>query len=350
MEVWLSRDVAFHPRGYYRIALSLAKRWQVRVYGRQFPSTVIEGPLEKLLDEKVWHRLTAPPKVPTSIEVYYVRGGGGGAAPAATNSTHTPPSKSTKASNITIICNPADLWRRFFSKRLVWDVWEDYGQNFRYDPAYSPFRRLRRRLLWTLLLPLRKLPDAYTLAEYTYAPLFPLQASYFLPNAFVQVETEPPLLPDLAGRYTLYTGNLAESWGIMEALQKALETPQSPFILAGSTKSPHIETRIRRALNGHRCWLWIRSRFVPYPVIQNLQRYAALLYALYQPLPHLRDKIPGKFYEAAALGIPILYPEGKSAVWDAFWRRYRKASDASELYWEHYEEELLALMECLLAS
>lgn len=347
MELWLTREVAFHPRGYYRIALSLAKRWRVQVYGRPLAEVVIEGPLEKELNIGVWHQLIAPPKVPGGVEVHYLRGGGGGCAPAA---TPPPLSYPTSMPPLTLICNPADLWRCFFSKRLIWDIWEDYGQNFRYDPAYPPLKKLRQRFLWVLLSPLRHRPDAYILAEYAYAGQVPLHKSHFLPNAFVKVESEPPLIPSLAGDYALYTGNFAESWGIMEVLKQALAAPDRPLILAGSVKTARIKKLVWEGLSQHRRWLWIISRFVPYPVIQNLQRYAGLLYALYKPLPHLRDKIPGKFYEAAALGIPIVYPEGKSLVWDAFWRRYRGASDAPELYWTHYEGELLALVERLLAS
>lgn len=311
---------------------------------------VVEGPLEKALDHAVWAQLTAPPTVPAGMEIKYLRAGGQGNTALPALSSPPPHASISPTAPLTIICNPADLWRRLPAKKLLWDVWEDYEQNFRYDPAYSPLRRIRQRFLWTLLLPLRRLPTGYTLAEYAYAPRFPLHRVRFLPNAFVAVESAPPLLPGVAGSYTLYTGNLTESWGIVEVLRRVQEAPDHPFIVAGSVKDARVEGLIRQALHGHRRWLWIRSRFVPYPIIQNLQRYAALLYALYQPLPHLRDKIPGKFYEAAALGVPIMYPEGKSAVWDAFWRRYRGASDAPELYWTHYEGELLTWVERLLAS
>ncbi|MCX8112513.1 MAG: hypothetical protein N3E49_04865 [Bacteroidia bacterium] len=330
MQVWLTREVAFHPRGYYRLALTLAKQRKVSIWGRPLPSVHLRGPLAKEVHPVVWNNLTTPPLSPATVEVHYL---------TTSLSSWTPSLLSS--SEPTFICNPSDLWRALLNRFVIWDVWEDYAQNFKYDPVYSPLQSQWRRLQWSLLYPLRWMPRGYILAEYDYASLFPLCKSCFLPNAFVAVENETPLLPNLAGQYTLYTGNITESWGTFAAVEEALKTPDRPFVIAGSLKSSLAETRLRLALQHHRAWLWIQSPFVPYPVIQNLQRYASLLYAPYEPLPHLRHKVPGKFYEAAALGIPIEYPVGKSKVWDAFWRRYRGASNAPELYWSHYEKVLI---------
>lgn len=331
MRIWLTREVVFHPRGYYRLALSLAKRYPVEVWGRPMPPIHIEGNLQSVIDQKIWHALTEPPPPLPSMKVFTI----GKSEP------------SRRAAYLTIICNPIDLWRLFPKRPLLWDVWEDYEKNFKYEPTYTASQRVVRQLLWKGLSLLRNLPKGYTLAEYAYAGLMPLERSRFLPNAFVKVEDFPPLLPSLAGSYTLYTGNLVESWGLWEAVKAALQSPDRPFIIAGSIKSLSTAKRLREALHTHPQWLWIWGDFVPYPIIQNLQRYAALLYAPYHPLPHLRDKIPGKFYEAMALKVPILYPTGKSVVWDAFWRRYQGA-DAPELYWSYYEEELLDWVEALL--
>lgn len=295
------------------------------------PPVTIEGPLQTYLDEQVWPRLLAPPVVP-ALTVSQA-----GALP--------PPPEGP-----ILVCNPMGLvlalrWGR---RPLVWDVWEAYEENFRWDPAYTAFQRKVREAGWRFLAPLRRGLRSYWLAEYTYAGLAPLRCSEFFPNAFVEVESERPLLPGLQGEYTLYTGNLAESWGLEAVLEWVRAHPQQPFVLAGSVKSVLMEARIRAALGSHGAWLWVRSRFVPYPVIQNLQRYCKRLLAPYQPLPHLRSKWPGKFYEAAALGIAIEYPRGVSSVWDAFWERYRDDPGAPELYWSHHETRLLAVMEELL--
>lgn len=329
--VWLVRESVYHPRGYFRLARSLAKRWPVEVWGRPMPPIAREGPLQAHVEEQVWHRLTAPPADP-------------GLRVVARKGPPPPPQGPV------VVCNPAGLWLslRWPRHPLVWDVWEAYEENFRWDPAYTAFQRKVRQMAWRLLAPLRRRPQAYWLAEYTYAGWGPLARSEFLPNAFVPVESEKPLLPKLQGEYTLYTGNLAESWGLEAILAWVRAHPQEPFVLAGSVKSAVLEARIRLALETHKAWLWIRSRFVPYPVIQNLQRGCKRLLAPYVPLPHLRDKWPGKFYEAAALGLAIEYPKGVSPAWDAFWARYREDPHAPELYWSYHEGRLLAAMEGLL--
>ncbi|MCS7154003.1 MAG: hypothetical protein N2253_06675 [Bacteroidia bacterium] len=333
MLLWLGREVAFHPRGYYRLGLSLAKRWRLTLWGRTFSALQIEGPLAEQIHLSTWEKLTSVPSSPLSLEIRFL--------------DREPSLPSLFSAQPIFLCNPADLWRAIFHPTALWDVWEDYPKNFRYDPTYSLWQRVKRTLQWYLLYPLRLLPKGYTLAEYTYAPSYPLSKSLFLPNAFVSVENEPPLLPNLTHSYALYTGNLTESWGVLAVVEEALKFPQTPLVIAGSLKSSRIESLLRSALKNHKQWLWIYSRFVPYPVLQNLQRYSKLLYAFYQPLPHLRDKVPGKFYEAAALGIPLRYNEGKSSVWDAFWRRYKHASTAPELYWCHYEVELWKWLESL---
>jgi hypothetical protein len=233
----------------------------------------------------------------------------------------------------------AGLLRLLGRRHWIWDLWEDYGANFWFDPAYRLRWRVPRQLIWQVARGSR--PLAYTLAEYAYAGLVPLDRSTFLPNAFVPVEAEPPLLPTLRGDYELITGNLTESWGLWEALTMALQKPTKPLVIAGSIKTPVEEKRLRAVLAQHQAWLWLRSTFVPYPVIQNLERHAALLYGLYQPLPHIRDKIPGKFYEAAALGVPLVWRKGISPIWDAFWKRYQDDPQAPALYWRHYEPHLL---------
>ncbi|MCS7296593.1 MAG: hypothetical protein RMK19_03760 [Bacteroidia bacterium] len=333
MHLWLTKDSVFHPRGYYRLALSLSQRFSLQVWGRPFSPLQIEGPLAQEIDSSVLEALTQPPSPPPNLTIRYLTS-------PFTSFLH-------RCYGEHLICNPSDLPWGLLRRPLIWDIWEDYQKNFLEDPAYTRIQSSVRIALWKIGKRLKSLPKGYTLAEYTYASLVPLSRSRILPNAFVKVEEAPPLLPALAQGYFLYTGNLTESWGVLEAIKAALEKPTHPLVIAGSLKSQAFYQLLRGYLQHHKAWLWIWSLFVPYPLIQNLQRHAKLMYGLYHPLPHLRDKIPSKFYEAAALGIPLLYPESRSRVWDAFWRRYRGSSGASELYWHFYERELLEWVEIL---
>ncbi|MCS7188645.1 MAG: hypothetical protein RMJ66_02490 [Bacteroidia bacterium] len=321
--VWLLRDVAYHPRGYYRLARSIAKKHEVEVWGRPIAPPTIEGPLRVHIDLRVWELLCTPPSYPLTYII----------------NDCLPPAPSAPV----IACNPLDMpiLLYYLERPLIWDVWEDYRKNYRYEPSYSSYQRFIRRLGWNFLQPLlKRLPIYFSLAEYAYAGLTPFSRSIFLPNAFVSVEGASPLLPELVGKYFLYTGNFSPGWGFWEAVEKALAHPKKPFVFAGSLKSSVVEKRLLERLRDHKAWLGIWGRFIPYPVIQNLQRHCKVLYALYQPLPHLVGKIPSKFYEAAALGIPCIYPEGVSSIWDAFWKNYRDYPQAPRLYWEFYESLL----------
>ncbi|GIV23300.1 MAG: hypothetical protein N3A68_01965 [Bacteroidia bacterium] len=320
--LWLGRDVGYHPRGYYRLARSLAQRFPTEVWGQPLAPVYIEGPLQRYLDPCTWEVLTQPPQ----------------GVPAYTLTKPLP----LPSGGILILTNPVAVFRAFLERKQprIWDVWEDYPRNFRHDPVYSWAGRWLRRVGWAFLRWGVCGVERYWLAEYVYAPHFPLLRTRFFPNAFVPVEQAPPLLPDLVGTYALYTGNLTQSWGVYEAVEKAAQEPYRPFVIAGSLKNPKELHFIREKLRHHAAWLCIYGRFVPYPVIQNLQRHAQVLYAFYQPLPHLVGKIPGKFYEAAALGVPCAYRVGVSAAWDAFWRQYREEGPVPSLWWSYYEPML----------
>ncbi len=335
----MARDVVWHPRGYYRLAQSLARHWPTHLIARPMPPLSIEGPLSKELDQTVLATLVAPPVTPPSLNV---------------TTLHKPwlPAYIKALLGLRRWVFVTEPWSAAFlgllgRRQWIWDVWEDYGANFRHDPAYRLRHRSPRYLLW--LLAKCASPVAYTLAEYTYAGLFRLGRVRFLPNAFVPLEQAPPLLPNLVKEYHLITGNLTESWGLWDAIEQALEKPTLPLVIAGSIKTPAEEARLQSYLTHHKAWLWLKSYFVPYPVVQNLQRYAGLLYGLYHPLPHIRDKIPGKFYEAAALGVPLRWHKGVSPIWDAFWKRYRDDPNAPTLYWSYYEPMLVDSVKNLMA-
>lgn len=332
--VLLGRDVVWHPRGYYRLSRSLAKRWPLHLVGRPMPPFFIEGPLAREIDNASLQQLLLPPEDSLSMRVTLLE------EPWARSYL----SAIWAQRGWMVVTEPltaAFMWLRRYPK-WVWDVWENYAANLRHDPAYKLRSHGVRSLVWWVAKGAR--PAGYTLAEYAYASLFPLGRGRFLPNAFVPVESAPPLLPNLVKAYHLITGNLTKSWGVWEALEEALQKPTVPLVIAGSIKTAEEEARLRSYLTRHKAWLWLKSYFVPYPVVQNLQRHAGLLYGLYQPLPHIRDKIPGKFYEAVALGVPLRWREGVSPIWDAFWRRYRDDPTAPTLYWSYYEPILL---ECL---
>ncbi len=337
--VLMARDVIWHPRGYYQLACSLARYWSTHLIGRPMPPLYIEGPLHKELDQNCLASLVAPPALPPHLSAAMLD--------EPWLSAYLKVLSGLRGWVLITESLSAALLGLFRRRRWIWDVRENHGANVRHDPAFRLRNKTLRYLIWFLAR--RSRPDAYNLTEYCYAHVFPLSRARFLPNAFVPVENASPLLPNLVKEYHLITGNLTESWGVWDALEEALEKPTTPLVIAGSIKTRVEEARLQSYLARHKAWLWLKSYFVPYPVVQNLQRHAGLLYGLYQPLPHIRDKIPGKFYEAAALGIPLRWRKGVSPIWDAFWQRYRHDPQAPMLYWSYYEPMLIEWVESLMA-
>jgi hypothetical protein len=62
-----------------------------------------------------------------------------------------------------------------------------------------------------------------------------------------------------------------------------------------------------RSWGAVRCLRPSQGGTLPYALIQAAQRQADAILALYRPTPSVQHKVPTKFYEAAALGKPLIF-------------------------------------------
>lgn len=141
----------------------------------------------------------------------------------------------------------------------------------------------------------------------------------FSPRALQQAPAvEIPAVP-----YLLYTGTIAEGWGIWEAIKRWEQWNQIEpmhLVVAGHSQFPglvrQIGQRVQRNGLSDRFQLIGGTSYVPYPDIVQLIQHCHAGLGLYQLLPHLIGKIPTKFFEFLAANKPLIFtPEPH---WNAF--------------------------------
>lgn len=229
----------------------------------------------------------------------------------------------TTSADIWVLHTPELLWLGLWLKwargnAVIYDVHEDYAANLRAN-GYAAAARIFR---WVERLAARQL-DAVCYAEACYHNMLQVadKKAFILPNAFEAPAGEPPLPAGLmAGNYWLYTGTLAAAWGVEEAIsvwESTFPLHQMPLVLAGHGQNIPFIQNIEYKINTNNEIILIGGReYVPHSQIVALIRHCHVALGLYHPLPHLREKIPTKFFECVALGRPLIYPG--SPVWRAW--------------------------------
>lgn len=208
---------------------------------------------------------------------------------------------------------------RLLGKKVVYDVHEDYFQTILYAKHYPSWirkpiafclRRLEKRWASTL--------DAVVYAESCYDNILELPPArfYLLRNTFSfrSDDLKACELPFQAGSYMLYTGTIAEEWGIFRSLalwQELHSFTVLPFIIAGFTHSPQLVKRIQQwvesaGIEEHFALIGGTS-YVPYEEIVYLIKNCRFGTALYEINPAIQGKIPTKFYEYMAFDKALVY-------------------------------------------
>lgn len=279
---------------------------------------------------------------------------------------------------------PLALYLKWRDKvKLVYDVHEDYAQTLR-AAAHYPGRvgetlakLVRRMEKWAV-----KKIEAVSYAEEVYENILevPEKRRFFLRNKFMAIRSAQKSELDIPfDRYMLYTGTLAEDWGVFRSLdlwEQINQIEPLNFVVAGV--SPHTEViqQIReQVVNSglsHRFCLLGGTKFVPYADIRILIHNCLFGTALYAIKPYIKGKMPTKFYEYMAFDKALIFtPEEKwnafnekerlGFVWKegddvkALWQKLKKWEDMpprhnnSSYSWEAEERTLEILMDSLKA-
>jgi len=222
-----------------------------------------------------------------------------------------------------VLHSPELLWagwllKRFTGARILYDVHEDYAANLQYGEHWPAglrgwlARRFRAWERWAV----SRWVDGVCYAEACYEDFLgvPAERRVVLENACVvpaEAESPPPASPS---PFLLYSGTIAEAWGLWEALDlweqwQAVEPMQ--LVIAGHThQAPLLAELSRRiAASGYadRCTLMGGNTYVSHAQIMSLMQACRASLGLYRALPHIRGKFPTKFFEGMACGRPILF-------------------------------------------
>ncbi|MGQ9864061.1 MAG: hypothetical protein ACUVRD_06240 [Bacteroidia bacterium] len=219
--------------------------------------------------------------------------------------------------------------------KILLDLHENLPENWRWDPAYSPFRRLMAPIFGWSLPKLISSLDGVTYAETGYEGLFRNVPSLLIPNAYLATPVEPvPFTVEW-----VCSGNLTQSWGVYAFARE--QSDAQALLIGHAPQKRFLEGLIDSMGKNH--ILIGGMQQVPYSWVQACLLAAQNLWGRYEALPHFYHKIPTKFYEAVALRKPITY--APLPLWEAFFRRYGAQPQAPELYWKTYESRLKAFYE-----
>jgi hypothetical protein len=208
--------------------------------------------------------------------------------------------------------------QRQLGAKIIYDVHEDYAHTLRFSTHYpagirglmaSWVRRKETQAVQWL--------SGVFYAERIYDNILgaaPAQ-KLVLENTFSpRALRQSPSVALPTKPYLLYTGTIAEAWGIWESLDLWEQWNQSEamhLVVAGHCQLPNllarIQSRIQQSDIQDRFILIGGADYVPYAdivyLIQNC--YAGL--GLYHPLPYLIGKIPTKFFEFLAARKPLIF-------------------------------------------
>ncbi|MFC3881258.1 hypothetical protein ACFOSV_13785 [Algoriphagus namhaensis] len=209
--------------------------------------------------------------------------------------------------------------------RLIYDVQENYILNLSLRKN-SPDWKIK---LWEKVIKLAeesKAIDHYILAEKCYQSQFhDRKPALVLENKFVgEIKTILPKKPEEKyGYHFVISGTLAESFGTLNGIEffKAVvkEYPFSRLTIIGQTTVPEFEkVLLKQVENQPQIDLKIDSIPVPHSEIIEAIQSADFLLCPYEIHAAFEGKIPSKFFEGQALGIPILYP--KNETWKSFFK------------------------------
>lgn len=207
----------------------------------------------------------------------------------------------------------ASFFKNIIGYRLVYDVQENYVANLDLNPLLSDSKKVKAAKL------IRKMEatnavDLYFLAERCYRNEMPLKSPFLvLENRYQgQVSEKSQMNFGQKKEFSfLISGTITPAFGVSEAIIWFIEIlkkyPKSSLLIMGQVTLPYYQHALEKIAGNNP---QITFQTSPFPVSHKaiLNAYSEVDFALlpYQNHPAIRDKMPTKLFEAAALGVPVL--------------------------------------------
>lgn len=217
----------------------------------------------------------------------------------------------------------AAVFKNWLNYRLVYDIQENYVANLDLNPTLTTKakERITRFIQKTESI---KGIDLYLFAEKCYAEEMPEKRPFLVleNNYSGLIKTMKPVrFPLQTGYKFVITGTITPAFGIFDAVHwfKSVlkEFPESKLKIIGHLTLPQFGEKLSQVcLNVPEIDLSFSEIPVPHGQIIEAMRMADFALLPYQNLPAIKDKMPTKLFEAAALGVPVLITPNEK--WENF--------------------------------
>lgn len=207
----------------------------------------------------------------------------------------------------------ASFFKPILGYQLIYDVQENYAKNLELNPTLSGWKKKLAKLLIKKSEGVKSI-DLFLLAEACYrVEMSEKKPFLILENKYQgEIRTTSPIRLDPGEelRFAI-TGTISPAFGTLEGLiwfQKLLETyPHFQLQIIGHCPLGEYRKQIQeQAKLTPQVHLRISESPIPYSAINNTLTQTDLALFPYHDHPAIREKMPTKIYECAALGIPVL--------------------------------------------
>ncbi|WPR76890.1 glycosyltransferase [Algoriphagus sp. NG3] len=207
----------------------------------------------------------------------------------------------------------ATFFKRILGYKLIYDVQENYVKNLELNPTLSSATKRKTGKLIRLMEKVAKV-DLYLLAEKCYAEEMPEKSPFLILENKYEGEIAPiaPFRIPRKNDYSfLISGTLTPAFGTLEAIHWFREIlkkfPAAELKIIGHCPLADFQTTLQKACE-NTPQIQLQSSIFPVPHEQIIAAYPTVDFAIlaYQNSAAVKDKIPTKLFESAALGLPVL--------------------------------------------
>jgi len=207
----------------------------------------------------------------------------------------------------------ASFFKGILGYNLVYDVQENYVKNLDLNPALSLEKKGRLSNIIARMERVNRV-DLFLLAEKCYAEEMPEKSPFLILENKYAGEINPILplkFPQKSSFKFLISGTLTPAFGTLEAIEWFKEIlnkfPDSTLQIIGHCTLPSYGIELQKACE-NTPQIHLKSSSFPIPHEQIIDEYSEVDFAIlpYQNRASIKDKMPTKLFEAAALGIPVL--------------------------------------------
>ncbi|WP_339753444.1 hypothetical protein [Algoriphagus aquimarinus] len=207
----------------------------------------------------------------------------------------------------------ASFFKGILGYNLVYDVQENYVKNLDLNPSLSPNKKAKLSRIIRQMERVNRI-DLFLLAEKCYAEEMPEKTPFLiLENKFAgEIKSVSPFkISEKEGYNFVISGTLTPAFGTLEGIEWFKEIlknfPKSTLQIIGHcTVSSYANILQKACENIHQ--IQLKSSDSPIPHEEIIAAYSGVDFAIlpYQNREAIKDKLPTKLFESAALGVPVL--------------------------------------------